>query len=55
MYENLSRFELESRLNFFEEHNRYMSLELRKAGEKIEELTEMNKELKAELDRVNEL
>ncbi|MBQ8967187.1 IS66 family transposase [Ruminococcus sp.] len=55
MYENLSRFELESRLNFFEEHNRYMSLELTKANEKIEALTDLGKELKAELDRVNEL
>lgn len=55
MYENLLRYELECRLNFFENHNKYIASELAKANEKIEKLSELNKEYKAELDRVNEL
>jgi len=34
MYENLTRYELECCLNFFENHNKYIASELAKANEK---------------------
>ncbi|SDA32923.1 transposase [Ruminococcus sp. YE78] len=62
MYENMTRIELEARLHFFEVNAGYTVSELRKANERIEklsvenkQLSEQNKEFKAELDRVNEI
>ena len=54
-YEDLSRYELECRLNFFEKQIKYMAAELAKANEKNDKLTELNKEYKVELDRIYEL
>ena len=54
-YENLSRHELECRLNFFENQLKYMAAELSKANEKNDKLTQLNKEYKVELDRITEL
>ena len=54
-YEDLSRHELECRLNFLENLIKYMTAELAKANEKNDKLTELNKEYKVELDRINEL
>lgn len=55
MYKNLTRYELESRLNFYENNSKYVASELAKANEKNGRLSDENKELRVELDRVNEL
>ncbi len=55
MYENLTRYELESRLSFYENNSKYVAAELAKAKKKIAELTELNKEFKVELDRITEM
>ena len=62
MYENMTRIELEARLHFLVENAVYTAAELRKANERIENLTEKNKKLnelvkeyKADNDRLGEL
>ena len=54
-FDDLSRHELECRLNFFENQLKYMAAELSKANEKNDKLTQLNKEYKVELDRITEL
>ena len=51
----MTEFELLARLNFLENHVKYQAEQLSKANEKLVKLEAENKELKAELDRKNEL
>ena len=51
----MTEFELLARLNFLENHVKYLDLELAKANEKIAKLKAENKEMKAELEHKTEL
>lgn len=55
MTENLSYTEMEARLHYYENHTKYLASQLNKVNTELNEAKIENKELKSEINRLNEL